>query len=216
MPRQNRVTPAGEIIAHPARGTLFGNRGCLHDATGRIVRTHQGRRWIACVLSFKGRRRALLQPGRYTELFFLDDPTALAAGHRPCAECRRADYKRFRDAWARAFGNRPDADTMDRILHAARIDPANGAPVRPAAQSDRLPDGAMALIDGAPHLARGGAAYPWSPMGYGDPRQWPAGNAAVLTPAPILAVLAAGYAPFCHPSVAIIPQDAPASKEPPP
>ncbi len=101
VPLQNRVTPLGELIAHPARGLVYGNRGCLHDADGRIRRRYQVRRWIACRLEFRGRRRSpLMQPGRYTELFFLDDATALAAGHRPCAECRREDYDRFTSALA--------------------------------------------------------------------------------------------------------------------
>ena len=99
MPLRNRVTPFGDIIATEARGLLFGNRGVLHDENGRLVRKWQVRRWIACRLEFKGRRRPLLRPGRFTELFFLDEATALAAGHRPCAECRREDFVRFRDAW---------------------------------------------------------------------------------------------------------------------
>ena len=100
MPLRNRVTPLGELVADPARGLVYGNRGCLHDDEGRIRRRYAGRRWIACRLEFRGRRRsALLQPGRYTELFFLDEATAFAAGHRPCAECRRADYDRFVAAW---------------------------------------------------------------------------------------------------------------------
>ncbi len=96
MPLRNRVTPLGELIADPARGLVYGNRGCLHDRNGNIVRRFQVKRWIACRLEFKGRRRVdKLQPGRYTELFFLDEATAFAAGHRPCAECRRDDYNRF-------------------------------------------------------------------------------------------------------------------------
>ena len=95
MPRQNRVTPLGEIIAHEARGLVYGNRGCLHDDDGWIRRRYAGKLWISCRLSFKGRRRELVRPGRFTELFFLDEATALAAGHRPCAECRREDYNRF-------------------------------------------------------------------------------------------------------------------------
>jgi len=201
MPRQNRVTPTGEIVAHPARGTLFGNRGCLHDAGGRIMRHHQGRRWIACLLAFKDRRRPLLQPGRYTELFFLDEPTALAAGHRPCAECRRADYDRFRHAWMRACGDRPGADAIDHVLHTARLDPATQRQRRIARPADTLPDGAMVLIADVPHLIRGDAAHPWRPQGYGDPVARPPGSVTVLTPPPILAVLRAGYTPACHPSV---------------
>src|SRR4051794_26424644 len=99
MPRQNRVTPSGDIITTPERGTLMGNRGVLHDADARIVRRWQGKRWIACVLEFKGRWRPVMAPGRYTELFFLDEATALAAGHRPCAECRRRRFDEFRDTW---------------------------------------------------------------------------------------------------------------------
>src|SRR5262245_37465472 len=99
MPLQNRVTPFGEIVAVPERGTLMGNRGVLHNDAGRIVRSYQVRRWIACRTTFRGRRRQLLQPHSYTELFFLDEATAFAAGHRPCAECRHTDYQRFKTAW---------------------------------------------------------------------------------------------------------------------
>ena len=101
MPRRNRVTPLSDIVAHPSKeARVYGNRGCLHDGDGRIVRHHAGRRWIACRLAFKNRRRELMRPGRYTELFFLDEATALAAGHRPCAECRRADYDALGALWA--------------------------------------------------------------------------------------------------------------------
>src|SRR5688500_8008085 len=104
MPRQNRVTPFGELIAAPARGTLMGNRGCLHDGDQRIRRLFVGKRWIHCVLEFKGRRRQVMAPGRYTELFFLDESTALAAGHRPCAECQRDRYLEFRRCWMAGRG----------------------------------------------------------------------------------------------------------------
>jgi hypothetical protein len=199
-PRQNRVTPTGDIIAHPARGTLFGNRGCLHDENGRIVRAHRGRRWIACMLSFKDRRRALMQPGRYTELFFLDEATALAAGHRPCAECRRTDDTRFRDAWARVFGQRPCSDAMDRVLHAARHDPVTGGQRHHMARATSLLDGAMVLIGAMPHLILSQTARPWSPDGYGPPAPIPAGTAVVLTPSPVVALLHAGYRPALHAS----------------
>src|SRR5919204_6549006 len=102
MPRQNRVTPFGEIVATPERGTLMGNRGVLHDGEGRIRRPWQLRRWLVCVLDLKGRKRRVMTPGRYTELFFLDEATALAAGHRPCAECRRARFLAFCSAWGTA------------------------------------------------------------------------------------------------------------------
>lgn len=200
MPRQNRVLPTGEIVAHPARGTLMGNRGCLHDAAGRVNRPFAGRRWIACVLAFKGRRRALMQPGHYTELFFLDEATALSAGHRPCAECRRADYDRFREAWTAAFGRRPDADTMDRALHAARLDPATGRQRRHGAGATTLPDGAMVLIDDGPHLIWQGTSLPWTPDGYALPRPLEQHAVPVLTPTPILHVLSEGYCPGVHDS----------------
>ena len=121
VPRQNRVTPYGTIIATEARGTLMGNRGCIHSDDGRIVRQWQVRRWIACALSFRGRWRFVTPPGRWTALFFLDEATALAGGHRPCAECRWADYRRFQDAFLAAHPGHPaGADPMDATLHAAR------------------------------------------------------------------------------------------------
>src|SRR4051794_7148506 len=119
MPHRNRVTPNGEIVATPERGTLMGNRGVLHDVDGAHRRDWQLRRWIACRLEFEGRHRELRRPGHYTELFFLDEATALAAGHRPCAECRREDYRRWQAAWP---GADTAADAMDRVLHADRLD----------------------------------------------------------------------------------------------
>src|SRR5207248_3544372 len=123
MPRQNRVTPFGDIIATPDRGTFMGNRGVLHDAEGRIKRAWQLKRWIVCVLDFKGRKRRVMTPGRYTELFFLDEATALAAGHRPCFACRWPDARAFAIAWACAFALSPPprADAMDGRLHAERL-----------------------------------------------------------------------------------------------
>src|SRR3954451_8147614 len=128
MPRQNRVTPFGEIVAVPERGTMMGNRGVLHDARGRIFRPWQVKRWLICLLEFRGRHRAVMAPNRYTELFFLDEATALAAGHRPCFECRRGRFLAFRDAWA--AGNRESigpeairAAMIDDRLHAERVGP---------------------------------------------------------------------------------------------
>src|SRR3954447_5212073 len=123
MPRQNRVTPLGDIVAHPGRGLVFGNRGCLHDGSGRIRRTHRTRAWIACRLEFKDRRRELMRPGRFTELFFLDEATALAAGHRPCAECRRADYDALVALWRERHPTDAGADAIDTRLHAERLAP---------------------------------------------------------------------------------------------
>ena len=122
MPLRNRVTPLGELVADPARGLVYGNRGCLHDDQGRIRRQYNGRRWIACRLEFRGwLRRPLLQPGRFTELFFLDEATAFAAGHRPCALCRREDYTRFGSLWRDLHGGEGGADAIDARLHLERL-----------------------------------------------------------------------------------------------
>src|SRR6185312_1393082 len=126
MPRRNRVTPVGEIVAVPERGAMMGNRGVLHDQGGRIRRAWQVRRWLVCLLEFRGRHRAVMAPNRYTELFFLDEATGLAAGHRPCAECRRARFLAFRDAWSAGIhATLPPAGvtagTIDERLHAERI-----------------------------------------------------------------------------------------------
>jgi len=196
MARQNRVTPFGDLVADPARGSLMGNRGCLHDERERIVRHHQGRRWIACALAFRGRRRDVMPPGRYTALFFLDEATALAAGHRPCFECRRADAERFRAAWAAGNGlpGRPGADDIDGVLDAERLDGRAGKRTWPA-RAGELPDGAM-IRDGDLALAvAGDALLSWSPGGYGPPRARPAADAIVevLTPRSTVRAIAAGY-----------------------
>jgi hypothetical protein len=196
MPLRNRVTPLGELVADPARGLVYGNRGCLHDARGEIRRAYATRRWIACRLEFKGRRRPLLRPGRFTELFFLDEATAFAAGHRPCAECRRADYDRVR-----ALLGEPGADALDDRLHAERLD--GRARRLHAAPLDELPDGAFVLRDEAPWLVRGGELRRWTPAGYAERAPRRAGTATLLTPPSLVAVLRAGWAgavPLLHPS----------------
>jgi hypothetical protein len=201
MPRQNRVTPRGELVAVEARGTFMGNRGCLHDAAGRIRRAWQLKRWIVCELEFKGRHREVMQPGCYTELFFLDEATALAAGHRPCAECRRPAYLDFLAAWA--AGNpqeRPDgplrATAVDEVLHRERTDPPWRAPL------DTLPDGAFAALPGDPRpfLVLAGALLAWTPGGYTDRLARPRATVEVLTPRPTVAALRAGYRPAIHPT----------------
>lgn len=202
MPHQNRVTPLSLVIADPAHGLFMGNRGCLHAANGQIRRAWSGKRWITCLTRFKGRKRALLQPGRYTELFFLDEAVALAAGHRPCAECRRPDYGRFQAAWhAAGLPDAPGADAMDLVLHRARIDPATGGQRRRQARAEDLPEGAFALIDGRPVLRHRAGFLPWHPGGYGPalPRM-PRATLTVLTPDPLVRILAAGYRPVIHPS----------------
>src|SRR5262244_2055440 len=153
MPLQNRVTPLGELVADPARGLVYGNRGCLHDASGRIRRHFNGKRWIACRLEFRGwQRGALMQPGRFTELFFLDEATALAAGHRPCALCRREDYDRFCLLWRRLHPAQHGADAVDLKLYGERVDPATRGQLRHAAPFEELPEGAFVVLDDAAWL----------------------------------------------------------------
>jgi hypothetical protein len=208
MTLQNRATPTGELLAHPARGLVYGNRGCLHDAAGRIRRRHAGRRWIACRLSFRGwRRHPLLQPGRFTELFFLDEATAFAAGHRPCALCRREDYVRFGELWGELHPGERGADAVDVRLHEERVDPATRGQRRWTSPLDDLPDGAFVLHEDEPALVLGARLLPWTPAGYGKPAPRPAGaEALVLTPPSLASVLRAGWdalVPLVHPSAGV-------------
>ena len=197
MALQNRVTPLGELIADPARGLVYGNRGCLHDDRGRIHRRFATRRWIACRLEFKGWHRGpLLQPGKFTELFFLDEATAFAAGHRPCALCRRDDYTRFLELVG-ATG----ADEIDGRLHRERLD-GRGRRLRPTSLT-ALPDAAFVLRAGEPWLVLGGELLRWSPGGYTERRPAPAGRLETITPPMLLHVLRAGWrpaVPLLHPS----------------
>jgi hypothetical protein len=193
-PAPNRVTPAGEIVAVSPRGSFMGNRGCLHDGR-EIVRPFRGRRWITCVTSFRGRKVAQWAPGRYTVLFFHDEAVALAAGHRPCAECRWADYQSFREAFARARGTAaPTADDLDRALHESRLDGRRQR--RHEAPWAGLPAGTFVLHDDCPAVVLAEAVRPWSTAGYGEPLDRPSvGDATVLTPAATVAAVAAGYRP---------------------
>ena len=204
MPRQNRVTPFGELIATPARGTLTGNRGCLHDAHPQIRRSFQGQRWIICLLDFKGRSRQIMRPGHYTELFFLDEATALAAGHRPCAECQRPRFDLFRRLWVAANGPHgagalPSATEIDAALHGERW-AAGGRPIAHGAAFDALPDGTFVADDGGvAYLILAGQALQWTPEGYRrPPGEIDAGRAQIITPASIVRVLAAGYPAGIH------------------
>jgi hypothetical protein len=211
VPLQNRVTPEGEIVATPHRGLLLGNRGGAFHRPDRTLgrRRWATRQWIACVLSFKDRHREVMQPNRYTELFFLDEATALAAGHRPCYECRRADAVHFAALWAKAhdMADSPSAPQMDEILHQQRVDDL-GAKVTWTSSAQCLPDGTMIRLleddqTTSAHLVDGQRLLAWSLAGYGAIRQRPMqGHLAVLTPRSIVAVLSAGYRPMLHPSAA--------------
>jgi hypothetical protein len=202
MPLQNRVTPFGELFTTAARGTFMGNRGGrFHsDAKTLTVRRWASRQWICCVLDFKGRQRNVW--GRYyTELFFLDEPTALAAGHRPCFECRRKEAQAFAAGWqeARGLSVPPKAGEMDDVLHAERLQ--GRAKRMHRCGVDALPNGAFIALEEGTFAVRGDALLRWTPQGYGERRQRPRGtNLDVLTPPAILAVLSRGYQPHWHSS----------------
>ena len=207
MPRPNRVNPFGDLVATPARGTLMGNRGILHDRGGRIIKHHTHLAWIACVLEFKGRHRPMMTPGSWTELFFLDEATALAAGHRPCGECRRADYKRFKEAWAANSGVGAgdfQARDIDRMLHPERIHGRGVKRRKPTFHSTfgRIPDGVMfhrGEEHPTPMLKWNALAWAWSPDGYGEGPGITTGQSIeVLTPKSLVNAIRAGYVPMVH------------------
>ncbi|MFN8506808.1 MAG: hypothetical protein U0547_04495 [Dehalococcoidia bacterium] len=205
MPLQNRVTPFGELVAVPARGTLTGNRGIIHDGSRRIVRQWANPHWIACLLEFRGRRREVMSPGRWTELFLLDEATAFAAGHRPCFFCRRADATRFAAAWAAGQGHPgivPKVDELDRVLHAERIArPGRRKRLHPLPPGS-LPDGTMVTDgDGNAWLAFEGSLWRWGFDGYRAEPPSPATPLLLVTPPSIVAALATGYEAGIHASV---------------
>ncbi|MBV8281201.1 MAG: hypothetical protein JO347_03950 [Candidatus Eremiobacteraeota bacterium] len=204
MPLQNRVTPFGDLVAVPEHGLMMGNRGVLHDDAQRIKRPWQLRRWIACVLEFRGRKRKVMQPHRYTELFFLDEATSFAAGHRPCAECRRADYNRFRELWRRCVRGPAGADDIDLRLDRERLDGKRGrARTKRVYRADlsKLPDGTFVVADGRAWLVWGDALLAWSPGGYTEWRERGTHrDVDVLTPRSTVAIFSAGYRPAVHPS----------------
>jgi len=173
VPLQNRVTPFGDLVAVADRGLMCGNRGVLHDPQRRIVRYSRGRRWLVCRLEFRGRHRAIMRPGLYTELFFLDEATALAAGHRPCAECRYTDYQDFRRCWLTAHddpsGKLPAADQIDARLHRDRL-AAAGVKRTYRDEIAALADGVFILRDGGAWLLWQSALLHWTPGGYDQRR----------------------------------------------
>jgi len=204
MALRNRVTPFSELVADPARGLVYGNRGCLHNADGQIVRRYGVKRWISCRLEFKGWKRTLLQPGRFTELFFLDEVTAFAAGHRPCALCRYEDYRSFVTLWHKLHpGDETGADAIDARLHAERLDQDTREQRRLEAPFEMLPDGAFVVDGDVAFLVLGERLLRWNPAGYADAGPRPRGTAVVITPPSLLAVLATGWegaVPLLHPS----------------
>jgi hypothetical protein len=208
MPRQNRVTPFGEIVAIPERGTMMGNRGRLHDEQGRIRRPWQVKRWLLCVLEFRGRKRVVMAPDRYTELFFLDEATGLAAGHRPCAECRHGLFVAYREAWAagnpsKLGASHATAALMDAHLHAERIGADRSKRLFQANIND-LPDGVFVIGPGNEEnacLLWHGHLHVWSPAGYSRDRARPSAEVVrVLTPRSTVEAIRAGYVPDVHPT----------------
>ena len=195
---QNRVDPYGRLYAVAARGAWMGNRGVLHDEEKRVVAPWRLQRWITCVLEFKDRRRQVFSPRRYSELFFLDEATSLAAGHRPCAECRRERYLEFREAWT---ADRPPAvEAIDRVLHAERVSRGGSKKTHDAALST-LPEGTIVEHAGRPYLSWRGALRPWSFSGYGPPVGIePRTRVTVLTPKTIVRAIRAGFTPEVHAS----------------
>jgi hypothetical protein len=206
MPRQNRVTPFGEIVAVPEHGTMMGNRGRIHDKQSRIRRPWQVTRWLLCLLEFHGRHRIVMAPNTYTELFFLDEATGFAAGHRPCFECRRKAFEAFAAAFA--AGNRiaaPTANLIDARLHAERVGAKNSKKVFRASAGE-LPDGTFVALDndygdGEAHLVWRGRLLKWSASGYvASSRFSKRGQLSVLTPRSTVRAIRAGYRPDVHPS----------------
>lgn len=207
-PLQNRVDPFGRLIAVRERGGWTGNRGRLHDGAYRIGgRGWTTQAWITCRLSFKGRRRAVMSPGRYTELFFLDEATAFAAGHRPCGECRRADFAAFKSAWLAGnaefrLGHHPSIGHIDVVIHRERIarPPWSQTPTQ-AAVLEELPDGAMVSDDTDAWLLWRGSLRRWTPAGYTAGREAiPEAAMRLITPMSVVRAFAAGYRPTVHPT----------------
>lgn len=204
MAYQNRVTPFGAIEASGARGTFMGNRGILHDANGVLGPARwRHKNWVICLLAFKDRKAKINRPGHYTQLFFCDEATALAAGHRPCAECRRSDYRRFTHAWQKACGlaSAPTAKEIDDKLHRARLT-EDKRQKRQAGVLGDLPDGTFVSFADEPEdawLLWRGHLYRWTHEGYRERRPLvPGGMASVLTPEPTVQALRSGYVPTIH------------------
>jgi hypothetical protein len=201
MPLQNRVTPFGEIIAIDQRGLFTGNRGIIHDPTTRTLLTKRWatRTWLVCSCDYNGVRRRVMGGRSWTELFFLDEATALAAGHRPCFLCRHDAAEKFRAAWCRGNGgHRPKASEMDNILHQERLE-AGRKRLHPSSL-EQLPTGAMFVAQERAFLAVESAPFEWTSSGYRS-IQCPPGPILALTPPSTMRALQAGYRPILHPSL---------------
>ena len=202
-PLQNRVTPFGDIVAIPQRGLFTGNRGIIHDpATKTLLNKRWATKaWLICVTDYKGRRRAVMGGRSWTELFFLDEAIALAAGHRPCFFCRRRSAEAFRDAWARAGdGERPLAPQLDAVLHAERLDGRRKRVHTMPVPVSELPDGAVIVAGGEAYTIAHGQAFRWTKQGYETARTIPRAH-GLLTPPSTLRALHAGYRPLLHPDL---------------
>jgi hypothetical protein len=199
MPLQNRITPTGDIIATPHRGMFTGNRGIIHDPKTRtLTRRWASQAWLTCVCEFRGRRREVMGGRSWTELFFLDEATALAAGHRPCFFCRRDDANRFRAAWEAGNGVKNiRAPDVDAVLHRERLSGGKKRLHELPMPLDKLPDGAMLQQGDESYLIAQGRALAWSPAGYREARAMLQG-AMLLTPPSTLRALMAGYRPVLH------------------
>ena len=202
MHLQNRVTPFGDIVAIPQRGMFTGNRGIIHDPTTRTLlrRRWASKAWLVCACEYQGRRREVMARRSWTELFFLDEAVALAAGHRPCFVCRREAAFAFRLAWAATGKESPSASAMDAVLHRERMEHGrkriHAMPVR---RSD-LPDGAVVTASGSAYTIAGGQAFRWTEHGYEPPRKIRHAD-GLLTPPSTLRALRAGYRPILHPTL---------------
>jgi hypothetical protein len=206
MPLQNRVDPWGRLHAVSSKGALLGNRGILHNANREIVAPWKHKGWVTCALSFGNRRRDVFSTGNYSELFFLDEATALAAGHRPCAECRRDRFKQFKSAWLagnpEALVNKKESIAeIDRIMHAERA-LAGGGKRTFQAQLAALPSGVIVDIEGSAYLLWGHRLLLWSFFGYqtSNVPATPMQTVTVLTPSSVVAAITRGFAPVVHES----------------
>lgn len=203
---QNRVDPTGKIIETRARGSWLGNRGVIHNKDKQITHAFRHKAWIICQLEFKGRKRTLMAPDRWTELFFLDEATAFAAGHRPCFECRKEDATRFKSCWIQGnpshhFNMKTSIRQIDEVIHRERIDGGKKKVTHQRSSSD-IPEGTFILMNDAPYLFSSGSLHRWTPFGYENTIAVPeASLLTILTPHSIVNAFRAGYLPEMATSV---------------